>query len=216
MSACVRVGAKVAKPDKQVVVLHGDGSFGMNMQELDTAVRHKLPVIVVVSINGGWTADPEGRSPAATSATPGRQDRRGLRGHGEFVEKPHDIRPALERAQGVGQGRAGQRRHRRRGPCADGPLLRLRHLAFPSRGSRLFPLPKREEAPRPECRQPDPALLMDAARPLAEDCSAVRFTSFAVEVGSAEISSKHGRPAAIRIAPSSPSASWASALSVLA
>ena len=37
------VGAKAAKPDTQVLVLHGDGSFGLNAMELDTAVRHKLP-----------------------------------------------------------------------------------------------------------------------------------------------------------------------------
>jgi len=53
------LGAKAAKPLSLVLVLHGDGSFGMNAMELDTAVRHKLPVIVVISLNGGWTADPE-------------------------------------------------------------------------------------------------------------------------------------------------------------
>ena len=37
------VGAKVAKPDAQVLVLHGDGSFGINAMEIDTAVRHKHP-----------------------------------------------------------------------------------------------------------------------------------------------------------------------------
>ncbi|MEK7385320.1 MAG: thiamine pyrophosphate-binding protein, partial [candidate division NC10 bacterium] len=51
------VGAQVAKPDAQVVVLHGDGSYGLNAMEIDTAVRHKIPVLVVISNNGGWTAD---------------------------------------------------------------------------------------------------------------------------------------------------------------
>jgi len=37
------VGAKVAKPDTQVLVLHGDGSYGMNAMEIDTAVRHRIP-----------------------------------------------------------------------------------------------------------------------------------------------------------------------------
>ena len=46
-----------------MVVLHGDGSFGLNAMELDTAVRHKLPVLVVISLNGGWTADPEQDKP---------------------------------------------------------------------------------------------------------------------------------------------------------
>ena len=63
------LGAKLAKPDKQVICVHGDGSFGLNAMELDTAVRHKLPVLVVISLNGGWTADPErATSPAAISA----------------------------------------------------------------------------------------------------------------------------------------------------
>jgi hypothetical protein len=39
-------------------VVHGDGSFGLNALELDTAVRHNIPILVVVSLNGGWTADP--------------------------------------------------------------------------------------------------------------------------------------------------------------
>src|SRR5207247_3928240 len=51
------VGAKVAKPDTQVLVLHGDGSYGMNAMEIDTAVRHRIPIVVVISNNGGWTAD---------------------------------------------------------------------------------------------------------------------------------------------------------------
>src|SRR5690606_16563516 len=57
------IGAKAAKPEAQVVVLHGDGSFGLNGMELDTSIRHKLPVLVVISLNGGWTADPDGRKP---------------------------------------------------------------------------------------------------------------------------------------------------------
>src|SRR5258706_399986 len=43
------VGAKAAAPDRMVVVLHGDGSLGLNLMELDTAVRNQLPVLVVVS-----------------------------------------------------------------------------------------------------------------------------------------------------------------------
>ena len=43
------LGAKVAKPETQVLVLHGDGSFGLNGMELDTAARHKIPVVTVVT-----------------------------------------------------------------------------------------------------------------------------------------------------------------------
>ena len=40
------LGAKMAKPDTQVIVLSGDGSFGMNGMEMDTAVRHNIPVML--------------------------------------------------------------------------------------------------------------------------------------------------------------------------
>ena len=94
------VGAKAACPDKQVIVVHGDGSFGLNAMELDTAVRHHLPILVVISLNGGWTADPKkektGRNLGYT-----RYDKmaEGLGCYGEYVEKPEDIGPALVRAQ---------------------------------------------------------------------------------------------------------------------
>jgi acetolactate synthase-1/2/3 large subunit len=102
------VGAKVAKPDAQVVVLHGDGSYGINAMEIDTAVRHRIPVVVVISNNGGWTADTPWALPLPK---PGRRlghtryDRVAMElgAHGEFVEKPHEIRPALERAWASGK-----------------------------------------------------------------------------------------------------------------
>jgi len=93
------LGAKVARPEAQVVVLHGDGAFGLNGMELDTAVRHGIPVLVVISLNGGWSADP-------TRSKPGRelgytrfdQVAQALGCYGEYVEQPEGIRPALERA----------------------------------------------------------------------------------------------------------------------
>jgi acetolactate synthase-1/2/3 large subunit len=98
------VGAKAAKPDKPVLVLHGDGSFGMNAMEMDTAVRHNLPVVTVISLNGGWTADPEG---GKIGRQLGYQRYEKLMdafgGHGEYVEQPADIRPALERAFASGK-----------------------------------------------------------------------------------------------------------------
>ena len=53
------IGAKVASPSRKVIVLHGDGSFGLNGMELDTAIRHNIPVLVVISLNGGWAGDPD-------------------------------------------------------------------------------------------------------------------------------------------------------------
>jgi acetolactate synthase-1/2/3 large subunit len=98
------VGAKVARPDAQVVVLHGDGSYGINSMEIDTAVRHRIPVLVVISNNGGWSADPQGTKPGRALGST-RYDRVAaeLGAHGEFVEKPHEIRPALERAWASGR-----------------------------------------------------------------------------------------------------------------
>ena len=57
------VGAKAGQSDLQIICLDGDGSSGQNAMEIDTAVRHKLPLLCVVSLNGGWTADPEGNKP---------------------------------------------------------------------------------------------------------------------------------------------------------
>jgi thiamine pyrophosphate-dependent acetolactate synthase large subunit-like protein len=94
------VGAKAAKPGTQVICLHGDGSFGQNAMELDTAVRHKLPILCIVSCNGGWTADPDRDKPGRNLGYT-RYDKmaEGLGCYGEYVENPEEIRPALERAQ---------------------------------------------------------------------------------------------------------------------
>jgi thiamine pyrophosphate-dependent acetolactate synthase large subunit-like protein len=94
------LGAKIAKPDKQVIVLHGDGSFGLNAMELDTAVRHKIPVLVVISLNGGWTADPKRDKPGRELGYT-RFDKMAetLGCYGEYVDKAENIRAALERAQ---------------------------------------------------------------------------------------------------------------------
>jgi thiamine pyrophosphate-dependent acetolactate synthase large subunit-like protein len=94
------VGAKVACPDKQVIVVHGDGSMGLNAMELDTAIRHKIPVLVVISLNGGWTGDPKREKPGRDLGYT-RYDKicEALGGYGEYITKVEDIRPALERAQ---------------------------------------------------------------------------------------------------------------------
>ena len=94
------IGAKVAKPDKQVVAVHGDGSLGMNMMDFDTAVRHDIPIVVVVSNNEGWTARVEGTRKPGRELGYTRFDRlaEALGGHGEDVQEPDEIRPALERA----------------------------------------------------------------------------------------------------------------------
>jgi acetolactate synthase-1/2/3 large subunit len=93
------IGARVACPDRPVVVLMGDGGFGWHGLEYDTAIRHGLPITGIVMNNAGFTARPTG---GATGRDLGyqRYDRvvAALGGHGEHVTRPEEIRPALERA----------------------------------------------------------------------------------------------------------------------
>ena len=99
------IGAKLAKPDKQVLVLHGDGSMGMNAMELDTLVRFNLPVVTVVANNAGWTArTPYVRKPGRELGfTAFHEMARSLGCHGERVEDPDEITPALDRAFSSGK-----------------------------------------------------------------------------------------------------------------
>ena len=87
-----------------MLVLHGDGSFGMNAMEMDTAVRRNIPLVTVISLNGGWTADPEGgKIGRALGYQRYEKMMDAFGGHGEYVEKPAEIRPALERAFASGK-----------------------------------------------------------------------------------------------------------------
>lgn len=97
------LGAKVAKPDTQVIVLSGDGSFGMNGMEIDTMVRKNIPALIVISNNGGWAG--AGVMNAGRDLGFSRYDEMAkvFGAHGEFVERPEDIRPALERAAASGK-----------------------------------------------------------------------------------------------------------------
>ena len=99
------VGAQVALPQSKVVVLTGDGAFGFSAMELDTAVRHNLPVVIVIGNDSVWGIDYHqqvqlfGKS-VATELLPSRYDKvaEALGAHGEYVEEPHQLRGALERA----------------------------------------------------------------------------------------------------------------------
>ena len=100
------VAAQAAKPGGQVVVLTGDGAFGWNGMEIDTALRHHLPVLIVICNNGSYTAL-RGDGPPNPQQLLGftRYDlmMESFGGHGEWVENPEDIRPALERAAESGK-----------------------------------------------------------------------------------------------------------------
>lgn len=93
------LGAAVARPDRPVFVLMGDGGFGWHGMEYDTLIRHNLPMVGIVFNNAGFTARPAARG---TGRELGYQRYdlmvAGFGGHGEFVERAEDIAPALRRA----------------------------------------------------------------------------------------------------------------------
>jgi acetolactate synthase-1/2/3 large subunit len=100
------MAAKLAHPDRQVILLSGDGAFGFSAMEFDTMVRHRIPVVCVVGNNGIWALEKHpmmnllGVSVAADLGQRTRYDKvvEALGGYGEMVERPDQIRPALERA----------------------------------------------------------------------------------------------------------------------
>ncbi len=106
------LAAQLAHPEKRVVIVYGDGSFGLNGFEFDTAVRFGLPVIGVMGNDGAWgqMMRPQGAlygwdRLSATLLNFTRYDKvvEALGGHGELVESPDEIRPALERAAASGK-----------------------------------------------------------------------------------------------------------------
>jgi acetolactate synthase-1/2/3 large subunit len=107
------LAAKAARPREPVFVFAGDGAFGLSAMELDTAVRHGLPLVVVVSNNAGWgdvrhefegKLGYEGPRVAAELGFT-RYDRlaESLGGHGEHVTRLDELRPALRRAYDSGR-----------------------------------------------------------------------------------------------------------------
>jgi acetolactate synthase-1/2/3 large subunit len=106
------LAAQIANPSKRVVIVYGDGSFGLNGFEYDTAVRFGLPIIGVVGNDGAWgqMMRPQGAvygwdRLAGTLLNYTRYDKvvEALGGHGEHCERPEQIRPALERATASGK-----------------------------------------------------------------------------------------------------------------
>ncbi len=104
------LAAKVAYPNSRVFMLSGDGAFGFNAMEFDTAVRHKLNIVALIGNDSAWGIDRQiqlglyGR-PVATDLLQTRYDQvvRGLGGYGEFVDQAQDLAPALERALSSGK-----------------------------------------------------------------------------------------------------------------
>jgi acetolactate synthase-1/2/3 large subunit len=107
------VAARLARPKNQILLLYGDGSFGFNAMEMDTAVRFHLPLVVVIGNDGGWgqmragveAMAVEKQESSATELGFTRYDKlvESLGGKGFNVQHPSEIRPALEQAFKCGQ-----------------------------------------------------------------------------------------------------------------
>jgi len=100
------LAAKLARPDRQVVLLVGDGAFGFAGMEFDTLARHGVNVVAVMGNNGIWALEKHpmeflyGYSVAAELRPATRYDQvvQALGCYGELVERPGDLKPALSRA----------------------------------------------------------------------------------------------------------------------
>jgi acetolactate synthase-1/2/3 large subunit len=100
------MAARLAHPDRQVVLLYGDGALGFSATELESLVRHKMPVVCVVGNNGIWGLEKHPMQglygyDVAADLQPGlRYDQmmEAFGGRGEFVTDPAGIAPALKRA----------------------------------------------------------------------------------------------------------------------
>jgi acetolactate synthase-1/2/3 large subunit len=106
------LAAKAARPGQPVVAVMGDGTFGFHMAEFDTAVRHGLPVIVIVGNDARWNAEYQiqvreygAARTIGCELLPTRYEKvaEALGGHGEFVATAAELAPALARAAASGK-----------------------------------------------------------------------------------------------------------------
>lgn len=114
---CLGVGipfalaARLARPEHPVFLLEGDGSFGLNAMEFDTAVRHDLPFVCIVGNDGSWGMSRHGQGlmfgydqhvGVDLGVRPYHEVVRALGGHGEFVDDAGELRGAIDRALASG------------------------------------------------------------------------------------------------------------------
>ena len=100
------VAAALAMPERQVISVNGDGAFGINAMEIDTAVRHGAKAVFIVSNNAAWNIerlDQEMNYGGRVVGTTLRHSdysalARALGASGERVEKPEDLPSAIKRA----------------------------------------------------------------------------------------------------------------------
>ena len=101
------IALQLANPQKPVAVITGDGALGFYLAEMDTAVRHKLPIVVIVGNDAGWGLERElqratysTRPTVGTELTPARYNAimEAFGGAGDSIETLAQVRPAVERA----------------------------------------------------------------------------------------------------------------------
>jgi acetolactate synthase-1/2/3 large subunit len=106
------IAAQLAHPDRRVLIVYGDGSFGLNGFEYDTAVRFGLPIVGIIGNDAAWGQMMRPQAMlygedrlVATELSATRYDLvvEALGGHGECVTEPDEIRPAIERALASGK-----------------------------------------------------------------------------------------------------------------
>ncbi|MEN0073118.1 MAG: thiamine pyrophosphate-binding protein, partial [Paracraurococcus sp.] len=99
------IAASLAFPQRPVVVATGDGAFGFNAMEIDTAVRHKAPVLIVVANNGAWQIEVHDQAVTHGKVVGTRLQfsdhaamARAFGMHAERVETAEQLGPAIARA----------------------------------------------------------------------------------------------------------------------
>ncbi|MEW6441806.1 MAG: thiamine pyrophosphate-binding protein [bacterium] len=107
------IAAKAARPDKKILILNGDGAFGITAMDFDTLVRFRLPAVAVIGNDAGWgqIRTPQvvffggSRSTGTDLSYTTRYDRlaEAMGGYGELVENPGDIQAAVRRAFASGK-----------------------------------------------------------------------------------------------------------------
>ncbi|MBZ5728627.1 MAG: thiamine pyrophosphate-binding protein [Acidobacteriia bacterium] len=102
---------QLAHPGRPVVVITGDGALGFYIAEMDSAVRHRLPIILIVGNDAGWGLERElqsfatgGGATVACELQPARYDviMKGFGGEGDNIERLDQVRPAVARALASG------------------------------------------------------------------------------------------------------------------
>ena len=107
------IGAKIVAPERPVFCVTGDSAFRFNIQELETAVRYKLPIVIIVAVDGAWGMEKSAQARVfgreapwfGSDHSPIRYDQVAIAMgcHGDYVDRAADLKPALERAAAGGK-----------------------------------------------------------------------------------------------------------------